>query len=204
MNGVVRMEPMSDTVSASRSSYDAIWKLVILPVIDSYRERYAGITVIPDAQEVIWERYLHFNRYCKTTYMLNPAGKLDRHKVCACYMYAIVSANVLGCTLAEKDTVAKYLTINEHLAITTGMSLLRAFTLSSIHCANTMSEEQKKTLTQRIDNGIRFPRCNHGNYRSNFASELHYTREENTYNILSLSNTLFLLEKYTLDVEVKP
>lgn len=68
------MEPMSDTVSASRSSYDAIWKLVILPVIDSYRERYAGITVIPDAQEVIWERYLHFNRYCKTTYMLNPAG----------------------------------------------------------------------------------------------------------------------------------
>lgn len=133
--------------------------------------------------------------------MLNVGGKLDRHKVCACYMYAIIRADVLRCRLADSAGEECYLALNENLAITTGLSLLRAFAIASIVHSKRYTDEEKEEYRKRIDNGIIYPKCNYGDYRSSFAAELHYTRMENSYNVLSLANTLFLLETNTLRIE---
>lgn len=142
-----------------------------------------------------------FNKHCKGTYMLDLEGILDRHKVCACYMFAIIKADTLRCHLVGADTEQRHLNLNENLAITVGMSVLRAFVLVSINDNEELSEEAKETLRKRIDDGVVFPDCNHGEYRSNFAAELYYTKKESSYNILSLANTLFLLETHTLQTE---
>lgn len=190
-----------DNVFMDKNSYQKIWEVVIHPTIQDYQNRYSGIVVSHNAQESIWQEYMNFNKHAKLTYMQDVGGKLDRHKVCACYMYAIIKANILSCQLADSDTEQSYLALNENLAITVGMSVLRAFVLSSINCNEELSEATKGTLGKRIDGGIIFPDCNHGDYRNNFASELHYTKKENNYNILSLANTLFLLETHTLQTE---
>ena len=190
-----------DQIFPDKYSYQQIWEEVICPTIEVYQNRFAEITVAHNAEEAIWEEYTKFNRQCKTFYMLDAEGRLDRHKVCACYMYAITRAGVMSCQLADSNTEKRYLALNENLAITAGMSLLRAFVLSSIHSNEKLSDQEKETLSSRIDGGIVFPACNHGVYRENFASELHYTNEERNYNILSLANTLFMLETYTLQKE---
>lgn len=190
-----------DKILADKDSYQHIWDEVIHPIITDYRNRFAETAVADNAKEAIWEEYIQFNRHCKMHYMQDAKGLLDRHKVCACYMYAITKANVMSCQLVGSDTEKRHLALNEHLAITVGMSLLRAFVLSSIHSNEELSREEKNLLSSRIDGGIVFPACNHGVYRENFASELHYTNDERNYNILSLANTLFLLETYTLQKE---
>jgi hypothetical protein len=134
--------------------------------------------------------------------MKNTDGKIDRHKVCACYMYAIVKAGVMTCRLAESDTEQCYLALNENLAITTGMSLLRAFILAGIESDEELHTDEKLAYKSKVMDGIVFPECNHGIYRENFVSELYYANEERNYNILSLSNTLFLLEIHTLKTDV--
>lgn len=201
MNGVQKMGIDRDGLFADKNSYYVIWEKLINPTIQDYTIKFADVSVAYNAFDAIWKKYTYFNKHCKDSYMEDPTGKLDRHKVCACYMYAIISANVLGCKLAESDTEQRYLALNENLAITVGLSLLRAFILSSIESSTDLSKTEKQELSNRIDGGIIFPKCNHGTYRNNFVAELHYTREENRYNILSLANTLFLLEIHTLKVD---
>ncbi len=96
------------------------------------------------------QEYMDFNRHCKTQYMEDSSGKIDRHKVCACYMYAIVKANIMSCKLADSDTERSYLALNENLAITVGMSLLRAFVLASIESSNELTTEEKELYKTRI------------------------------------------------------
>ncbi len=187
-----------DGFLVDKSSYQQLWEIVINPTIQDYSNRFAGICCAHDAENAIWKKYVYFNSHCKDRYMQDPSGKLDRHKVCACYMYAVMSANVLSCKLADSDDERKYLALNENLAITTGMSLLRAFILSAIDCSTNLPDDDKSRFRERVAEGIAFPECNHGAYRNNFAAELHYTQEENAYNVLALANTLFLLETYTL------
>lgn len=202
MNGVNSLKLNNDEIFMDRNSYDHIWSVVIKPTMDDYANRYSEIVVAHNAQEVIWNEYVNLNRHCKIQYMEDASGKIDRHKVCACYMYAIVKANVMSCKLADSDTEQSYLALNENLAITVGMSLLRAFVLASIDSSVELSQDTKNMYRSRIDKGIIFPQCNHGIYRENFAAELHYTGLEGNLNILSLANTLFLLEIHTLETEV--
>jgi hypothetical protein len=190
-----------DGIFMDRKSYDQIWSVVIKPTMDDYANRFSEIVVAYNAQEAIWQEYMNFNQHCKLRYMVDAGGKIDRHKVCACYMYAIVKANTMSCKLADSDTEQSYLALNENLAITVGMSLLRAFVLASIDSNEVLSIGEKELYKSRIAEGIVFPECNHGVYRENFASELHYSDLERNYNILSLANTLFLLEIHTLKTE---
>lgn len=191
----------SDDIFMDKASYQKIWKVVINPTIEDYKNRYAEIVVSHNAEEAIWQEYVGFNKHSKITYMQDMGGKLDRHKVCACYMYAIIKANTLSCRLADTDTERSFLALNENLAITVGMSVLRAFVLSSINSSEELTEEARDCLRKRIDDGVKFPDCNHGDYRNNFISELYYTKRENIYNVLSLANTLFLLETHTIQTE---
>lgn len=190
-----------DGILIDKNSFDKIWDVVIKPTMEDYRNRFAEIAIAYNAQDIIWDEYIRFNQRCKKQYMEDAKGKIDRHKVCACYMYAIVKANVMSCKLADSDTENRYLALNENLAITVGMSLLRAFILASIYSSKELSNEKKEIYRSRVDNGIIFPECNHGIYRENFVSELYYSNLERNYNILSLANTLFLLETHTLEIE---
>ncbi|MDE7432561.1 MAG: hypothetical protein K2N34_11710 [Lachnospiraceae bacterium] len=201
MSGTGDVMLKNDDIFMDKNSYQKMWEIVIKPTIQDYKNRYSEIVVSHNAKEAIWQEYITFNKHAKLTYMQDPDGKLDRHKVCACYMYAIIKANTLNCLLADSDTERCYLALNENLAITVGMSVLRAFILSSINCNEELPAATKETLRKRIDNGVIFPDCNHGDYRNNFVSELYYTKKENNYNILSLANTLFLLETHTLQTE---
>lgn len=201
MSGTGDVMLQNDNIFIDKNSYQKIWEVVIHPTIQDYQNRYSEITVSHNAKEAIWQEYVNFNKHAKLTYMQKADGKLDRHKVCACYMYAIIKANTLNCHLADTDTEQNYLALNENLSITVGMSVLRAFILASINYNEELSNETKKTLAKRIDDGIVFPDCNHGNYRNNFASELYYTKRNNNYNVLSLANTLFLLETHTLQID---
>ena len=83
------------------------------------------------------------------------------------------------------------------------LSLLRAFVIEAINESG-REQAEKEMLISRIDEGIIFPLTNHGTYRENLMTELYYTKKEDNYNILSLADTLFLLETLTLSETVKP
>lgn len=185
-------------IHPDRESYEYIWTEVINAEIENYERRYANcIKRIPDLKEEIWTQYVRLNSYCKTTYMKDSQGKLDRHKVSACYMIAIL--NVRPMRFVKKiDNKGVPLAINETLAITVGLSLLRAYAIAAIE--NTKDEILISTLIPKFQSGIKIPDnelINHGNYIENYARELYFAVTEGRVCVLSMAHELYLLEIFT-------
>lgn len=144
------MMTQNDNILIDRTSYNKIWSILVKPTMEDYSNRFSEIVIVHNAQEVIWQEYIKFNEHCNLQYMQDVYGKLDRHKVCACYMYAIVKANVMSCKLADSNTEKSYLALNENLAITVGMSLLRAFVLTSIESSDYLTIDEKNYIVQEL------------------------------------------------------
>lgn len=183
-----------------RNSYEEIWKKVIEKEISLCEKEYHNfVKMIPNAKEEIWNRYVFLNEYCKKNYMKDPEVILDRHKVASCYMIAIIMVRPLIVT-KKIDGQNIPLAINECLAITVGLSLVRAYILSSIEHNEKPSKEEMKSIEEKLKNGMLIPEnqlVNHGDYIENYASELHFAALEGNLNILSIAHELYLLEVYT-------
>lgn len=185
----------------NKESFNEVWQMLIKPSIDYFLKNVPNVKCTSSVKDDIWNAYTALNEHCKNTYMHDCNGRLDRHKVVACYMFAILKAYPFSFELPLKENLI--FTLNEHLAIQIGISLLRAFLVAPI---DTSEEEDYPKIYPEYDleifeNGFKFPQKEneeiyHGEYRSNFALELYFTHKENCYNILSLSHSLYLLELF--------
>lgn len=189
-------------IHPDRNSYEVIWTEIIEKEIKKYIKKYDNfIEIIPNAKELIWERYVYLNNYCKTNYMKLVDGKIDRHKVASCYLISISSVKPI-CFMAKTEDVKDdmYCIINERLAITVALSVLRAFIMSAIKNSTDYNENEKSELKKKFDKGLKYPRenlINHGNYITNYASEIYYSQAEGNINILAIAHELYLLEVFT-------
>lgn len=187
-------------VFPDRNSYEMIWEKVISKEIGNYQSLYTNcIELIPNVKEEIWEKYIFLNMYCKANYMKHPEGRIDRHKVAACYMIAIAMLRPMR--FVEKiDNYNIPLALNETLAITVGLSLVRAFAIAAIKENEFLNEEESMALVAKFENGIKVPEgqlVNHGVYLHNYANEIFFAASEGKLCILSLAHELYLLEVIT-------
>lgn len=189
----------SEILNPDGEAFDSVWSEIVVLEIDNYRRRFSGISVLENAKKLVWDKYCQFNTHIKDTYMRDPAKPLDRHKVCAAYIYAIESAHIIVFSGFD-DTDEKYNTLNENLAISVGLSLLASFLVAKLNKSASISEKLREEYLSKVEKGMALPKCNHGNYRSNLVGELHNTYIEGNYNLLGLADKLFLLEIYTLQL----
>lgn len=183
-----------------KGSYKIIWEKIIEEEIENYKGIYQNlIQEIPEPYEEIWNRYVFLNSYCKKNYMKHPEERIDRHKIAACYMIAIITVRPLIVT-KKIDGESIPLAINECLAITVGLSIIRAFIESSITNDEHIPKKEADLKIKKLDEGMQIPEnqlVNHGDYIENYASELHFAALEGNLNILSIAHELYLLEVYT-------
>ena len=133
--------------------------------------------------------------------MDNPNENIDRHKVAACYMIAIATTRPMRLKKFRDETVP--LAINETLAITVGLSIVRAFIITAVEKRKemkTIEESKANEILQKFDKGLAIPEgdlVNHGDYIENFAKELSFVSSGEGSYILPLAHELFLLEVLT-------
>lgn len=181
----------------NNNNYKKIYGTVIYPQMEYIVKKNKEVSFDEnEAFQQIWEKYEDFRDHCKKEYMKPGTNRLDRHKVCSCLMLAILVSAPLH--YKEADDRTKLFVYNEQLAITTGLSLMRAFIVNGKDAEGNMKAHSILSVEKKIfDDGFTFPEAFHSQqYRQSFAVELYFTRKEEKYNILSLSNTLFLLEQY--------
>lgn len=190
-----------DRVHPDKTAFDAVYNKIILEEIKIYQQRFIGcIELIPNYKDEIWDRYAELNQFCKNNYMKCSYGKLDRHKVSASYLIAIASVKPMRFVKRSNDKRIP-LAVNETLAITVGLSVLRAFIIDKINEDVNFTDEEKKKRVRLVDNGIKLPDSEdvgHGNYVSNFSSELYFNIRDGNISILSVAHELYLLELLTM------
>lgn len=184
---------MLNEIHPDRDSYEQIWNDIIDKEISKHRKQFGNcITVGSSAKEEIWDKYVEFNRYCKINYMEISDDKIDRHKVAACYMLAILYVAPIKFN-RKIDGVSPHLALNEVLAITVGLSIVRTFYITS-------AKKENDSDAKKFEQGIILPDekyVNHGDYITNYAHELYFSMFEGKLSILSLAHELYLLEVIT-------
>jgi hypothetical protein len=181
-------------------SYCSYYESGIKEVISNYNKLYDSLIIHPKAKERIWDEYRRFNNICKDRYMSHPNRLIDRHKVTACYIYAIVKARVLVSVESLKSGDDTNLLLNENLAYTFGFSLLRSLILSLAEDLEPTINNKKyqEKIFEAFEGDFALPQCSHGNYKDNFISQLYFTWKESSYNILALADSLYLVECFNL------
>ncbi len=183
-----------------RASYDKIWEQLIFLESQNYTKEFEPfVSLTPNAQEEIWQKYVALNQKCKQTYMKDVSKLLDRHKVAACYMIAICMTEPLRLDRSElKNTNAEFVG-NELLAISVGTAIVVSYAKEAIKQNQSIDQNIKDLLLSKLEKGMQFPKeTHHGEYVLNYATELKFSGIDSNFNILAIAHELFLLEMYTL------
>ncbi len=179
-------------------AYLQYYKQLIQPVSKEYCES-GELICIDNARDEIWKAYVDFNGYCKKHYMTHPENLLDRHKVCACYICAILKADTLKNIELIKLSKGETDLANEKLALCVGLSMLRAMILNEAYQLPDDPKEcpERKKLIDSFLIGAGefiFPETNHGTFKNNLLAQLYHTKKESLYNILAIAETMYCIE----------
>jgi hypothetical protein len=172
---------------------EEIWANCIKPKIDRMKTADDDIFFIDgQVKEKIWLTY----ESCKNnihTYMYDPDGRIDRHKVASIMLYSIIINKPFELKyLHDKESIKSIsLMANEILGFNTAVGTVLSFI---------DTDAVEKSDNKRIEifkNGFIYPKCQHDSYEANVFKMLYYAKYNERYDIFAFSHVLFLIEAYT-------
>lgn len=196
---------VSRTGKRSREFYNDNWENVIKPEIEQLiKDPRVSCPSLRRARKRIWKAYKAFNKHCSNNYMQDPEGLLDRHKVSACYMYAVAVARPLkiDCDVPSDSPQA---IANERLAVTLGISILLQYMVGLLEAVKNedgedlppLSADLLEDIDREIDSlkkgDFSLPKnVGHGSsYIESVYRALAFTHREGNYNILLLALIIY-------------
>jgi len=175
------------------ATYENLWANCIKPKIDRMREEDDDIYFIEgQVKEKIWKTYESYKNDIHT-YMYNPNGRIDRHKVASIMLYSIIINKPfeLKYLHESKDVKISSLLANEMLSFNTAVGIVLSFIEAD---ANEKSDRQRIEI---FKDGFIYPKCQHDSYETNIFKMLYYAKYNNRYDVFAFSHVLFLIEAYT-------
>lgn len=182
-----------------KETFDSIWDYIVIPIFENISDN-SNILSLKNKDKV-FKKYLSLKEEIKKLYMEKDCLTIDRHKIAAAMMKAIVEVSpiknswkyILKCWRMKKAIEYRYLYSNEYLGFFTALSILENFKSFGIN--------GNQNLERR---SIKIPDTfNETDYVKNTCMDLYFSKKNNQINILTFSNVFFLLEKYSMADSLK-
>lgn len=142
------------------------------------------------AKSNIFKYYQRKRDAIKKNYMEKTAVSLDRHKVAACMVYAILKSRVLRVNEFVPHLPDRLLMANEYLAVYVGINIIEQY--------------RRNDGLKEPNDKLFFPTTYHevdgqdSVFINNLCKGLYYSRRKiNNMDIFAYSNIYFFMEKYT-------
>lgn len=184
----------------TNEKFEDIWNNIILGLYNEITPQ-DDLYIKARSKKKIFKKYQKQKTYLKLNYMENPNTHLDRHKIAACMLYAIVKVHPIRIKrisiwknyLNGKKFTPEYLMLNEYLGLYTAFSIVESFR------AYEQSEENEVGFKRK---GIVQPITTNGeDYIYNTCLDLYLSRKKNKINVLTFANVFFLLETGSFSVK---
>ena len=184
-------------------TYSLLCDQLILPTFKHLSTIHGGIIFPKSCLNEIKEHYEDLINHTKLFYMANHDDALNRHKVCAALMIAILKTKpikkVAMSYYDESDTDDPEIwPFNESLAVTVTLSVLRMFILARVDYAfsgklvsKSIFEDVCYEDKNIFEDGIPIS----DKERKEWEWELYQVRQDGAYNILSIAHILSSIEK---------
>jgi hypothetical protein len=176
-----------------KTKYDEIWERSIGPKIKRMLSKDNDILFVGgQIKEKIWLAY----EQCKNnvhTYMHNPDGRIDRHKVASVMLYSIIANSPFELKLLplKQEVRGSSRQANEILGFHAALAIVLSFLFTDA------TEKSDKTKFEIFKNGFIFPECEYEDYPTHIYKMLYYAKYNNKYDIFAFSHVLFFIEAYT-------
>lgn len=184
----------------TNEKFEDIWNNIILGLYNEITPQ-DDLYIKARSKKKIFKKYQKQKTYLKLNYMENPNTHLDRHKIAACMLYAIVKVHPIRIKrisiwknyLNGKKFTPEYLMLNEYLGLYTAFSIVESFR------AYEQSEENEVGFKRK---GIVQPITANGeDYIYNTCLDLYLSWKKNKINVLTFANVFFLLETGSFSVK---
>lgn len=174
--------------------YDDFCEKVILPYIEQimlFAEDNNCKDCIKFNSRSLKKIYVYYQRKrdeIKYHYMALPARALDRHKVAACMLYAILESKVFRINKIRKTLPYQILMANEYLAAYIAINIIEQYKRDELGYSSAYKLVFPLTYHEDDENSSAF--------LDNLCKSLYYIKP-NQINIFAYSTIFFFMEKYT-------
>jgi hypothetical protein len=176
-----------------RAIYEKIWEKSIKPKIDRMLLADDDIFFIGgQVKEKIWLTYEDYKNKVHS-YMQDPDGRIDRHKVASVMLYSIIINKPFEVKILpiKQELRSSAILANEILGFHTALAIVWSFIIGD---ANERSDKNKIEIFKK---GFVFPECQHESYRASIYKMLYYSGLNQRYDVFAFAHILFLIEAYT-------
>jgi len=173
-----------------REVFDKFAGSVIKPLITQICSNNSGFDFNEATLKGVYEEYIGLKSIFRQQFMESKIDLLDRHKVAACMMLAIIKNNVITSDVDESDStfnIDKLPRVNEMLAFHVGITMVVGY----VKEASANNDEEKHII---FSADPIYPDTTHGDYATNIVRSLFYSNLTNTLNIPFLAQILFDFE----------
>lgn len=171
-----------------------IWKEIIKQC-KKYMEEDQTLVLYTDAEELFYRNFKYFHSFIMKKFMILGEDKLDRHKIAAIIICAILESNIVGISKEERDKSDDLIfLVNEKISLDVGLCEMQRLLKKEF--------EGGKFPYDTIFEEILLPvplSCNR-EYTEVICRDLYFSKIYYTLNPISLANFLFLLEAFTFQV----
>ena len=199
-------------VKVREDTLDRIWDKLIIPTFNEMNRTHGGLVCPSCEKDSLKIHYDEIIRHAKELYMRDSESPLNRHKVAAAIMIAILKTkpikkvDMLYYQTDSKGNI-KHWPLNESLAITVARSSLRAFIIGRVEYAYSGQPISRQVFCNVIKEDREIFKIDipiSVNERKEWEWELYQVRQDGAYNLLSIAHILKLIErncryKYLLD-----
>lgn len=167
--------------------FETTWDEIIYKKIIRLTLDYGDLVCPASAKDDVKEFYEETLSHAKHHYMVNAKGLLNRYKVAAAMMIAILKARPI------KKAALKYYAedsdkwiFNEQVALNAGLKIVRNFIIMEIMEKGGPQTEEDRILYKHFSKSIPMVKKE----RQRWEIELYYMRREGSYSLLSIAHEL--------------
>ena len=182
---------------------DYVWKTVIVPTYSSFNLRTGGLLCFERSCEELRQYYKEILESAKLHYMEDEQTLLNRHKVCAALMIAVLKSKPIKKAdplyyTPDCDGRITIWPFNEQLSITVALSVLRTFILKRVEIAFSGKPVSRAIFEDVCKQDSLIFNCEFpilAKERSDWEYELYQMRQDGAYNLLSIAHILCQMEE---------
>lgn len=187
----------------TKETLDRIWNTIVVPTFEEMNGTLGGLICPSYEKGVFKTHYDEITRHAKEMYMRDSDSPLNRHKVAAAIMIALLKTKPIkkvDASYYQADFAGhiKHWPMNESLAITVALSVLRAFILGRVDYAFSGHPISRSVFCNVIREdkeifGKEIPISD--TERMEWEWELYQVRLDGSYNLLTIAHMLKLMER---------
>lgn len=188
----------------NKQEFEQFWSKCILPTFEEFAKVDKGLYIRDGSLDSLCRTYNDIKNCTKRAFMKkdDTVVKLDRHKIAACMVKAIVFERPIGKRI-EDDYTGKaddFVIANEALAFSVATSIIKAYIKLKLEKQDSNYVNRERAYKKICEEDFCFPETIMTvDYKTSVCWAWHHNIINGHFDVLGTANLFFMIENYSVE-----